>query len=169
MRDKDTQLIFEAYLSEETGDERWDRMRREDPEGEKEYKRKLHTPGFKAGQAAAQAKYDAEHKSPRRSKPPPRHELSKRWELKIAWPNKQGTTTGIGDMSWESIEPPTEDDIREWIKAGWDEHGKIMSNNSKDDVLDPMEFDLRVVGTYGDNDDRGAVGFRKGGKPLHGG
>ena len=160
MKDKDAQLIFEAYLSEETGDERWDRMRQEDPEREKEYKDKLYAPhggeeGYKAFHAQKQAEYDESRK--------------KTWELKIAWPNKQGTTTGIGDMSWKSSEPPTEDDIREWIKAGWNEHGKIMSNNSKNDVVDPMKFDLRVVGTYGSSEDRGAVGFRKGGRPLHGG
>jgi len=60
---KDTKLIYEAFKGhtlnrEETGDERWDRMRKEDPEKEQEYKNKLLTPGHKALKNKAQSDYD---------------------------------------------------------------------------------------------------------------
>ena len=63
MNNKDSKLIYEAFRGhtlnrEETGDERWDRMRKEDPEREQEYKKKLLTPGHKALKNKAQSDYD---------------------------------------------------------------------------------------------------------------
>ena len=165
MKDKDTQLIFEAYSESSTGS-----MTRDDPRYEQLVMYYMQSDGASKEEAMKMARETIRRMNAK--KLPVVNDDSheeKAWEIAIRWPNVYGSTSGISDMHWNSVEPPTEEDIANWIKEKWPKHGEILSNMQKEKIPDPMKFELKVLGTYGKDEDRGAVGFKKGGSPLHGG
>tara|TARA_R110002167_G_scaffold152920_4_gene347024 strand:- start:435 stop:767 length:333 start_codon:yes stop_codon:yes gene_type:complete len=95
-------------------------------------------------------------------------DLIQNFELNVHWVNKYGGTTGIIDHTWRSAKEPTEEDIKAWIIDNW-EGNDILSHADKANIPDPMDFTFRVLGTYSPDEDRGAVGFKTGGRPLRGG
>lgn len=80
-------------------------------------------------------------------------DLMQNYEINVHWVNKYGGKTGIIDQSWRSSREPTEEDIKAWIIDKWDGN-EIMSDGSKADVPDPMNFTFRVLGTYTPGEDR---------------
>jgi hypothetical protein len=167
MTDKDSHSIFEAYSESSTGS-----MTRDDPRYDQLVSYYIRSDGASRREAEKMAvetlrRMNAKNIPVVKEENP--SDIIKSWEIQIKWPNRQGTTTGIGDKRWKSAKHPTDDDLKKWIARDWDTSGKIMSNAAKADVVDPMEFEFRVLGSYSPGEDRGSVGFKKGNRPLHGG
>jgi hypothetical protein len=95
------------------------------------------------------------------------------YEFTVSWPNVHGTSHNRSFDIKASTEP-TEEQLMQFVakkvKEQWGNHGEVMSDGDKELIPDPMAFRIsRGAVAYGKDEDRGAIGFKRGGNPLHGG
>ena len=163
MKDKDQKLIFEAFeggvrLHKPTGE--WERL--------VDY---LIQKGHEENEAKDLANGFLKHRQ--NVKPEDQVQESKTYEFKVTW---RGIRMRAHSRSFDikSSEEPSKEQLMHFVakkvKEEWDKHGAVMSDGDKEDIKDPMSYTIsRGPVAYGDDEDRGAIGFKRGGTPLHGG
>lgn len=162
--DRDNKLIYEAYLTENSEEERYYNLGRDAYLDGKDLRDINPSSTYGPMSYAFNTGY---HEAKKKA------EEEKTYEFKVSWPNIHGTEHSRHFDITTSTEP-TEEQLMQFVadkvKEQWEQHGEMLSNNDKEKIPDPMAFRIsRGPVAYGRDEDRGAVGFRKGGRPLHGG